>query len=112
MNNQTFDNTLIKLLERETLIEKWKKKPRIKGEVIRKKITKKGSFMFTIKTTKLDYDIVVPKHRKNEFELAKNIHKGDFIKVTGERNMDVIFCDRIQKLSKNVLKEKQIKLLV
>lgn len=110
MNNQKFDDRLIKVLEKEALKERWQKKLRITGEVIRKKITKKGSFMLTIKTRKYEYSVVIPKHRKNEYNMAKNTSEGEFVKVTGEKNIDIIFCDRIQKLNKYIQTEKQMKL--
>ena len=66
--------------------------------------------MFTVETTKSEYGVVVPKHRKLEFEVAKSINEGDSINVAGDRKIDVIFCDRIQKLDKGVPKGKQTKL--
>ena len=112
MNDKKFDDTLIKTLQKEVLIERWKKKFRISGKVIRKKITKKGSFLFTLKTRKSEYDVVVSQLRKEEFETAKTIDKGDMIKIIGEKQASgIIFCDRIRKLGKHSSNEKQIKLL-
>ena len=101
MSNQNFDDRLLNILEKEVLKEKWKKKSKIKGIVVNKKVTKKGSFMFTIKTKKSKYGVVVPIHRKEEFELAKNIQEGDIIRAVGDKQISgIIFCDRIEKLSK------------
>jgi RNA polymerase-interacting CarD/CdnL/TRCF family regulator len=112
MNNKNFDDRLLKILEKEVLKEKWKKKSKIIGIVISKKTTKKGSFMFTIKTKKSKYDVVVPVHRKEEFGLAKNIEEGDIIKAIGDRQISgLIFCDRIKKLNKSSFDEKQMKLV-
>ncbi len=111
MENKSFDDTLIKILEKEVLIERWKKKFKISGKVIRKRITKKGSFLFTLKTRKSEYDVVVPQYKKEEFELAKNINEEDIIKIIGERQIGgVIFCDRIKKLDGHGFNERQIKL--
>lgn len=110
MASHNFDDTLIRILEEEVEKERWKKKLRIAGIVTNKRLTKKGSFMLTVKTKRSEYDIVVPKHRKNEFELTKNIYDGDLIKAVGERNINAVFCDAIEKLNKNTIKEKQIKL--
>jgi len=111
MVHQNFDPTLINILKKEVEREKWINKLRIKGVVIKKRITRKGSFMFTVKTRKSEYDIVVPKFRKKEFEIAESINEGDSIKATGDKSIGVIFCDRIEKLGKPVeLNEKQSKL--
>ncbi|MBI2647377.1 hypothetical protein HYW99_02780 [Candidatus Woesearchaeota archaeon] len=112
MLNQNFDDRLLRLLEKEVLREKWKKKLKIAGIVIKKRISKKGSFILTIKTRKSEYDIVVPEHKKDEFELAKCINEGDIIKVIGDKQIGgIIFCDRIERLSKNSFNEKQIRLM-
>lgn len=112
MNEQKFDDRLIKALEREVLKEKWKKKIRLAGIVVKKRVSKKGSFVFTLKTKKSEYEIVVPEHRKEEFELAKNINEGDMIKVIGDRQASgIIFCERVKKISKSSFDEKQVKLI-
>ena len=111
MNEQKFDDRLIKILEKEVLKERWKKKAKIAGVVIKKRASKKGSFVFTVQTKKSEYDIVVPAHRKKEFELAKNINESDTIKTIGEKQAGgIIFCERIEKLSKSSLDEKQMTL--
>lgn len=84
------------------LKEKWKKKIKISGLVIKKRITKKGSFALTVKTKKSEYELIVPQHRVEEFELANGISEGDVIKAIGDKQASgIIFCDRIKKLSKN-----------
>lgn len=111
MINQNFDDRLLKILEKEVLKEKWKKKAKISGMVMKKRISKKGSFVLTLKTKNSEYDIVVPEHRKEEFEIAKDINEGDMIKVIGDKQISgLIFCDRIKKLSKSSFDEKQVKL--
>lgn len=110
--NKKFDDRLIKLLEKEVIKEQWKKKAKLTGAVIKKGMTKKGSFMFTVKTRKSEYKLVVPQHRKEEFEIAGGINEGDTIKAIGDRQISgLIFCDRIRKLSKGSFDEKQVKLL-
>ena len=112
MNKQKFDDRLIKILEKEVLKEKWKKKLKITGIVLKKRGSKKGSFIFTVKTKKSEYGLVVPEHRKEEFELAKGINEGDTIKAIGDRQVSgIVFCDRIKRLNENDFQEKQIKLL-
>ena len=112
METKQFDDRLVKFLKKEVLIEKWKKKFRAAGEIIKKRATRKGSMLFTIKTKKAEYDVVVPKHRKEEFELAKDIKEGIRVKIIGEKQASgIIFCDRIAKISRNSLNEKQIKLI-
>jgi aspartyl/asparaginyl-tRNA synthetase len=112
MNDSNFDDRLIKILEKEVLKEKWKKKIKISGLVINKRISKKGSFVFTVKTTKSEYEVVVPEHRKEEFDLAKNINENDVVKAIGDKQASgIIFCDRIKKLNKSSLDEEQMKLL-
>ncbi len=111
MNNQKFDDRLIKILEKEVLKEKWKKKARIAGLVIGKRTSKKGSFVFTVKTQKSEYDIIVPEHRKEEFKTADKINEGDIIKAIGEKQATgIIFCERLKKMSKSNFDEKQMKL--
>jgi hypothetical protein len=65
------------------------------------------------KTRKSEYDVVVPKHIKKEFELAEKINEGDSIKTIGDKNISVVFCDRLERLHKPVkYDEKQSKLVV
>ena len=110
MIQQNFDDRLLKLLEKEVLKEQWKKKLKISGTVIKKRTSKKGSFVFTVKTRKSEYDIVVPQYKKNEFESINNINEGDVVKVIGDEQVSgIIFCDRIEKLNKSSFDEKQIK---
>lgn len=112
MTEQNFDDRLIKILEKEVLKEKWKKKIKISGLIINKRVSKKGSFVFTVKTTKSEYEVVVPEHRKEEFDFAKNINENDVIKAVGDRQASgIVFCDRIKKLNKSNFDEKQVKLL-
>ena len=111
MNNQNFDDRLIKLLEKEVLRERWKKKFRITGTIIKKRTSKKGSFIFTVKTIKSEYDIVVPQHKKDEFESSKHIKEGDTIKAIGDMQAGgIIFCDNIKKLNKDPIRN-QMKLV-
>ena len=112
MTGKKFDDRLIRILEKEVLKEKWKKKLRIAGVVTGKRISKKGSFVFTIKTKKSEYDIIVPHHRKDEFELSKKINEGDIIKIRGDKQASgIIFCDRVKKLNKSSFDERQMKLV-
>lgn len=106
---QNFDDRLLKILEKEVLKEKWKKKVRITGTIIKKRTTKKGSLMLTVKTRKSEYEIVVPQYKKELFELAKSINDGDIIKVIGDKQVGgIVFCDVIKKLDKDI--EEQMKL--
>lgn len=112
MNEQKFDDRLIRILEKEVLKEKWKKKIKVTGIVIKKRVSKKGSIIFTVKTKKSEYDIVVPEHRKEEFEIAASINEGDIIKAIGDRQASgIIFCERVKIMSKSSFDEKQMKLL-
>jgi hypothetical protein len=62
----------------------------------------------------INYHIIwIPKYRKKEFELAEKINVGDSIKAIGDKNISVVFCDRLEKLHKPVkYDEKQSKLMV
>jgi DNA polymerase II small subunit/DNA polymerase delta subunit B len=110
MDNKRFDDTLLKIIEKEVVKERWKNKFRIKGEVTNKRTTKKGSFMIAIKTAKSEYDVVIPKYKKIQFELAKNINDGDSISIVGDKKINVVFCDRIKILKKGLPKGEQTKL--
>ena len=68
--------------------------------------------MFTVQTARSEYGVVVPKYKITEFELAKDINVGDPVKVVGDKKIDVVFCDRIQKLEKGIAEGKQMHLLV
>lgn len=107
-----FDDTLLRILEKEVEKEKWSKKARIKGTVINKRFTRKGSIMLTIRAKKYEYDIVVPKHREIEFEVAQHIKEKDFVSIIGEKAINVVFCERIELLNKDSSKQKQMKLVI
>jgi len=111
MTKQKFDDRLIKLLEKEVLKERWKKKVKLSGSVIKKRITKKGSIVFTLTTKKSEWEVVVPQHRKEEFKTAKTVNEDDIIKIIGDKQISgLIFCDRIKKLIKS--DEKQMKFVI
>lgn len=93
---------LIETLERMKAEEKWKRKARHSGEIIKKNITGKGNIFFVIKKPKYDVNAVVPKHRRKEFELAKGLKLGDRVSIIGEEKINLVICDRIKKISKNI----------
>lgn len=108
---ENFNDTLLKILEKEVEKEKWRMKFRKKGTIINKRLTKKGSIMLTIKSKAEEYDIVVPKHRRKEFETAKNLGKDDCVSVIGDKKIGVVFCERIKIISKEFLPKNQMKLI-
>ena len=67
--------------------------------------------MITIQSRNREYDIVVPRHRKKEFETAKNLGKDDCVSVMGGKKICVVFCERIKIISKESLPENQTKLM-
>lgn len=100
MTEQKFDDRLLKILEQEVLKEQWKKKVKVIGIVTKKRISKKESLVFTVKTRNSEHDIVVPQHRKEEFEIAAKINEGDVVKAIGDRQVSgIIFCDRIKRIT-------------
>lgn len=104
------DDRLIKTLEKMTTQEKWVRKARHKGEVIKKKLTKKGNILFVIKKPLYDVNVVVTKNRKKEFELAQSLKVGDVISIIGEKKVNLVICDRLKKINEDVDDKKQSKL--
>jgi len=110
VEERKFDDRLLKILEEEVMKERWKKKIKITGIITKKRLTKKGSFVLTIKTKSSEYDVVVPQYKGDLFNSAKNINEGDSIKVIGDKQTNgIIFCDKIGKFSKEY--EKQLNLI-
>jgi len=92
------DNALIKTLDKMAVQEKWIRKARHKGEIIKKKPTKKGNILLVIKKPMYDINVVVPKNREKEFELAQNLKVGDSISVIGEKKVNLVICDRLKRI--------------
>ena len=112
MTNPNFDNRLMKILEKEVMKERWKKKLRVIGVVLKKKATRKGSYMINIKTKKSQYDVVIPQYKAEEFQIAKDINEGDIIKIIGDKQVGgIVFCDKIEKITKEKYNDKKLKIL-
>lgn len=99
------DNTLIKTLDKMATQEKWIRKARHKGAIIKKKLTKKKNVLLVIKKPEYNINVVVTKNRKKEFELAESLKVGDNISVVGEKKVNLVICDRLKKI--NIESEKQ-----
>lgn len=107
-------NALHQVLNQMLKQERWRKKPRIKGILVKISKTKSGSIKLTLKK-KDEYVVYVLKRNKNLHEKALAAKEGDVISAAGRYWLGKMICEKLDNLGKGNKKyfdstEKQTKL--
>ena len=113
MKNQidrTLINTISELARKEKKIKEFKNRVRVKGKLIKKGKTKKGSIKLIIQKDDDKYNFVVIKTHKENFALAEQLKVGFFISAVGINKFRAIICTQLKKLPK-MDESKQTKLI-
>jgi len=95
MKNQidrTLINTISELARKEKKIKEFKSRVRVKGKLIKKGKTKKGSIKLFIQKDDDKYNFVVIKTHKENFNLAEQLKVGSFVSAVGINKKDRGLC--------------------
>jgi hypothetical protein len=103
MKNQidkTLINTISELARKEKKIKEYKNRVRIKGKLIKKAKTKKGSIKLIIRKEEDEYNFVVIKTHKENFALAEQLKVGSFVSAVGISKLKAIICTQLKRMPK------------
>src|SRR3989339_1998108 len=100
MIDATLINTLKVLAQKEKKIKEFKSRVRIKGKIIKKGKTKKGSIKLIVQKADDKYNFVVIKTHKENFALAERLEVGSFVSVAGISKFRGIIFTQLKQISK------------
>ncbi len=103
MKNQmdrTLINTISELARKEKKINEFKSRIRVKGKIVKKGKTKKGSIKLIVQKADDKYNFVVIKAHKENFALAERLEVGSFVSVVGISKFRAIICTQLKQLHK------------
>ncbi len=90
------DTTLKTILKKMVIQERWRKKPKIKGILIRKSKTKSESLRLTLQLkNKKQKKVYVLKKNINLYRVAEQAKKDDILSVAGRTWLGKMFCEKI-----------------
>ena len=96
-----FDDTLLRILDKEVAKEKYEKQAKVKGTIKEKKYSKNNNIILIIgKSNKDEEAVLVNRNRKDMFKLAEKLKANDEVYVRGDRNVNIIFCDELKIINK------------
>lgn len=98
--DRTLINALSKLAQQEKKINEFKRRVRVKGKIIKKGKTKKGSIKLTVQEGEDKYNFVVIKTHKENYALAEKLEVGSFVSVAGISKFRAIICTQLKELHK------------
>lgn len=95
-----FDDRLLRILDEEVAKERLRKHAKIKGIVKDKKLTKNNNLILIIKKGKYEHAVLVNKNRNNLFEIAEKLKVNDEVYATGDKGVNVVFCNNLELIKK------------
>jgi len=95
-----FDNTLLKILDKETAKEKLRKQARIQGKIKEIKYSKNSNLILIIETSRGREAALVNKNREEMFKLAEKLRANDEVYIRGDRDVNIVFCDELKIIKK------------
>ena len=98
--DRTLINRISELARKEKKIKEFKSRVRVKGKIIKKGKTKKGSIKLIVQKADDKYNFVVIKTHKENFALAERLEVGSFVSVAGISKFRVIICTQLKQLRK------------
>ena len=88
------------MARKEKKEKEFKSRIRVKGKIIKKGKTKKGSIKLIIQKDDDKYNFVVIKTHKENFALAEKLKVGSFVSVVGINKFRAIICTQLKQLHK------------
>lgn len=79
------NNRLLKALDDMAKLERFIRRPRIRGKVIAKKLTKKGNIQLIVHQGNKETALLVLKSHKERYKLAESLSLNDTIYAEGQK---------------------------
>ena len=98
--DKTLINTVSLLAKQEKKVKEFKRRVRVKGKIIKKGKTKKGSIKLIIQKAEDNYNFVVIKTHKENYALAERLEVGSFVSVVGISKFRAVICTQLKQLHK------------
>lgn len=98
--DKTLINTLSKLARQEKKVKAFKSRTRVKGKLVKKGKTKKGSIKLIIQKDDDKYNFVVVKTHKENYSLAEKLQVGSFVSAVGVSKFRAVICTQLKQLHK------------
>lgn len=96
------DTTLIDKLKvfaaKEKKINEYKRRIRVKGQVIGKKESKKGNILLKIRNDDEEIDFTVINTHKERYSLAEKVGIGKNVSIEGIPKFRMIICTRLKEI--------------
>ena len=92
------DTKLQKIIEEMVEEERHRKKPKAKGKIAEIRKTRNGNLIFILE----DERRLLVNKNSGLFKIANNIISGDMVYAEGGKGINIIFCDRLKVLNRNV----------
>ena len=112
MIDTTLIDKLTEMANKEKKIKEFKKRLRVKGNVVTKGITKKGNITLTVRKGEDDLKFTVLKSHKESFALAEKLAVGKSVSAHGVPKFRMIICTSLKVLEKGIDESKQKRLEV
>ncbi|HLD87154.1 MAG TPA: hypothetical protein VJB12_03740 [Candidatus Nanoarchaeia archaeon] len=110
MIDTTLIDRLTVLAAKENKINEYRKRLRVKGEISKKSVTKKGNLLLRVKEEGEEYRFTILKSHKESFSLAQKVQIGRPISIVGIPKLGMAVCTKLKTLTKGIEKGKQKKL--
>ena len=111
MIDNSLINKLAELVKKEKKIKEFKKRLRVRGKLIAKRMTKKGNITLRVKNAEDELKFIVIKSHKETFALAEKIAIGRSVSVTGIPKLRMIICTKLKILAKGIDESRQRRLV-
>lgn len=98
--DRTLINAISELARKEKKIKEFKSRIRVKGKLIKKGKTKKGSIKLIIEKGGDKYNFIVIKAHKENYALAEKLRIGSFVSAVGINKFRAIICTQLKQLNK------------
>lgn len=89
-------------------IERWKKKAKIKGKLVKKSFTKNDNILLSIQRKKSVAKVLVNKNFQDLFNIANNLKLYENIYIEGKKELGIIYCDKIENLDVRLIRQTRL----
>ena len=91
-------DTLHEMAKQEKKVKEFIRRIRVKGKIIKKGKTKKGSIKLIIQKGEDKYNFVIIKTHKDNYTLAEKLEVGSFVSVVGISKFRAIICTQLKQI--------------
>jgi len=110
MIDETLLNILDEMVKEKKQKEFYRTRPRIKGKIKEKKMTKKGNITLTIQKGDKEISFTILKNHKERFALAEKLNIGHTVSAAGIPKFRMNICTQLKQVMKEADNSRQMKL--